>query len=152
MKQDASFATARVLVVGSSSVGMIAVASMGVGAMSPSSKSDIWNDNTISTSVHTELKEKMTNQPVEPDPEPDQESYTESSDGISQTRQYRSTSTDTNGTRISEERTYTTNIDGGSAIDIKLDTNSSSNGSASNSSSSSASINISSSFENTINP
>lgn len=76
------------------------------------------------------------------------ETFSRSADGTSETRQYRSSSTDDNGNQTTQEHTYTTNTDGTSAVGIDISSNSTTTGSAS--SSSSSSINISSSSRQSI--
>lgn len=147
MNKDASFASARMLIGGASSVGAIIIVSTGVTAASTFSASQVSEFSSSTGSAKTEVKADTSTKPADPQQDYEQQSYTESSDGTSQTRHYSSSTTDTNGNQVKEERTYTTTIDGGSAIDINLQSNSSSNGTSSNSSNSSTSINISSSTQ-----
>lgn len=145
-----SSTTSRVFVGGISSLAVILVATAGTGAFQSSEQSSVEKTETNS-SVESSVDIDNFLEPSDQVPlsESHSESYTQSSDGTSQTRQYRSVTQDENGNQTTQEQTYTTNIDGSSAIDINLKSTSSST--SSTSSSSSASVNSDSSVRMNVN-
>lgn len=142
--KNASFVSSRVLIGGISSVGVVMLSAVGITASNSLKTSEVSNFSqsrtgaesniTIETALPVDTTEPLT--PVE-------ESFTQSSDGNSSTKQYRTTTTDQNGNQTTQERTYTTTIDGGSAVDINVNSNITSTGSSN--SNSSVKLNVSSS-------
>ncbi|MES2876578.1 MAG: hypothetical protein V4678_03860 [Patescibacteria group bacterium] len=139
------------LIAGASSIAVIVLAAAGTAAFNDSNSQTVNSSSRTHESTKTNTKVDISNDQLNakstttPAEDVVSESYTETGDGQSQTKQYSTSTQDENGNRTTQEHSYTTNIDGSSAVDINLNSSSSSTGSVNSSSSVDVNVNSSSS-------
>lgn len=147
---DSSFTTSRTFIGGVSTVGLsiIAVTIISASSAIASAEATIKKTDYSESPVKLDatVDDQLSADPAAPDYE--DQTYSQSADGSSRTWQYRSSSVDDNDNQTTQDQTYTTNIDGIDAVDIKLDSNTTSTGSSN--SSSSVNININSSSKTSV--
>jgi hypothetical protein len=148
---DKELSKKQVLVGGISSIAVIMAAAAGTAALSNSDSQSLNSssrtNNTSETKTEVKISDDQLNATSTTIPPEDvvSESYAETDDGQSKTRQYSTTTQDKSGNTTTQEHSYTTNIDGSSAVDINLNSSSSSTGSANSNSSVDVNVNSSSS-------
>lgn len=149
---DKAFSKKHVLVGGISSFAVI-VAAAGTAAYSNSNSQSLEKSGATSNTTETKSEVNIsdgqfdTNVVTSPAEDVVSESYTETGDGQSTTKQYSTTTQDQNGNKTTQEHSYTTNTDGSSAVDINLNSSSTSSGSVNSSSSVNVDVNSSTRIE-----
>ncbi len=138
------------LIGGISSFALIAATTAGSTAINDSATQTVDNTSKLNESTKSTTKVDISNGQLNvesttiPPENVVSESYTETGDGQSTTKQYSTTTQDQSGNTTTQEHSYTSNIDGNSAVDINLNSNSSSSNSVNSSSSVNVNVNSSS--------
>lgn len=135
---DNSFVTFSALFGGLATIGLI-TATVTIANAAPVTTSNAASRDTKTTfkAENLDSNTEASLQVEEPANTYSENSYSESADGSTKTWQYKSSSTTADGNQTTQNQTYETTIDGGNAIDIKLDSTTNTSG-ASNSGSSSS--------------
>ena len=136
MERNAGTARARMTILGALSA-TIALATTGTAAFQADTLSSTRQSSSDDAVRDTRIRSEIT-VPPEPAKTEYYESVSTSPDQQTETRQYSATTQDDNGNTSSQNHRITTDIDGNTAVDVSLDTNSSTSGS----SSSSTSVNV----------